>query len=218
MSRLALLWPKGLMRRERRKTRMGGQIVSTNTFTRTLAVLALAGVVSACTTTHEVVNAPGRATTYHDPGTRGPVAGIGIESQDIIGMTDRMVRDMLAAPVLSARSEAPRVIVDAEYFYNEGASRLNKNSVTDRLRVNLNNAARGRMVFVGRHYADMVARERDLKRQGYVDTATTPAAKAQAGGDFRLGGRITSLDSRSPASGQMSRYNQITFEDRKSVV
>jgi hypothetical protein len=67
-------------------------------------------------------------------------------------------------------------------------------------------------VFVGRQYAEMVARERDIKRQGAVDIGTNQLSQAQQGGDYRLGGRITSLDSRSASTGQISRYNQITFE------
>jgi PBP1b-binding outer membrane lipoprotein LpoB len=181
-----------------------------------ILVVALGTILNGCTsiaaTSNPVVNAPGSSTTYQDPGTRGPVSGIGIEAQDIVNMTDRMMRDMLTSRALAGRSAPPRVIIDSQYFYNEGASRLNKNSVTDRLRVALNRAAQGRMVFVGRQYADMVAGERDLKRQGQIDSGTLPLAQAQQGGDFRLGGRITSLDARSPTTGLMSRYNQITFE------
>ena len=182
--------------------------------TTTMGVLASA-VLAGCVTTaptYPVVNATGAATTYQDPGSRGPVAGVGIEAQDIINMTDRMMRDMLANPVLAGSKTAPRVIIDAEYFRNESSSRLNTNSITDRLRVSLNRSAEGRMTFVGRQFSDMVAKERDLKRQGVVDQGTLPATRAPQGADYRLGGRITSLDSRSPATGQMSRYNQITFE------
>jgi PBP1b-binding outer membrane lipoprotein LpoB len=175
-----------------------------------VAVTALA--LSACQTTYPVVNAPGTPTTIQDPSLRGPVSGVGIEAQDIIAMTDRMMRDMLSNAVLGAKTPAPRVIIDSEYFNNESASRLNKNSITDRLRVSLNRSANGRLVFVARQFADMVAKEREIKRQGVVDSGTTPLARAQLGGDYRLGGRITSLDSRSPATGQISRYNQITFE------
>jgi len=182
----------------------------------TFALSAAVGVllVGCATTspTYPVVNAPGTATTYQDPASRGPVAGVGIEAQDIINMTDRMMRDMLASSVLAGAKTAPRVIIDSEYFRNESASRLNTNSITDRLRVSLNRSAEGRMVFVGRQFSDMVARERELKRAGAVDQGTTPLTRAQQGGDYRLGGRITSLDARSPATGQMSRYNQITFE------
>lgn len=177
-----------------------------------LAPALLLGACASTTTTYPVVNAPGAATTYSDPGTRGPVSGIGIEAQDIVSMTDKMMRDMLTNATLAGRTPPPRVIIDAEYFANESSSRLNKNSITDRLRVSLNRASQGRMTFVGRQFADMVARERDLKRQGVTDTGTSGLAKAQLGGDYRPGGRITSLDARSPSTGQMSRYNQITFE------
>jgi hypothetical protein len=58
----------------------------------------------------------------------------------------------------------------------------------------------------------MVAKEREIKRQGVVDRATRPGAAAPKGADFRLGGRITSLDARDPKTGMAQRYNQIIFE------
>lgn len=128
-------------------------------------------------------------------------------------MTDRMLRDMLSTPSLAGRPTPPRVIVDSEYFTNESSQRLNKNIITDRLRVGLNRASSGRMVFVGREYASMVAQERDLKRTGVTDIGTTGLTKAAAGADFRLGGRIVSLDSIARSgSGLQQRYNQIVFE------
>ena len=174
-----------------------------------IAILSSALALAAC---QKVDNTAGSPTVYIDPGSSGPVKGVGIESQDIIGMTDQMLRDMLSQPRLANASTPPNVIIDSEYFYNESSSRLNKNSITDRLRVGLNRAAQGRMQFVGRHYADMVEKERQLKRQGTVDQATLPSAKAQKGGDYRLGGRITSLDSRDPKTGMQQRYSQIIFE------
>ncbi len=172
-------------------------------------VFAAGLALTACQT---VDNTAGTPTTYVDPGSSGPVRGVGIESQDIISMTDQMMRDMLTEPRLASAATPPHIIIDSEYFQNESSSRLNKNSITDRLRVSLNRSAQGRMQFVGRHYADMVAKERELKRQGVVDKATVPGAKAQKGGDYRLGGRITSLDSRDPRTGMIQRYNQIVFE------
>ena len=148
-----------------------------------------------------------------DPSQRGPVSGVGIESQDIIGMTDRMVRDMLSNPQLAGRATAPRVIVDDQYFTNESSQRLNKRIITDRLRVNLNRASNGRMMFVGREFAAMIAQERELKREGVTDVGTTGLTKAQAGVDFRLTGRITSEDSAAQdGTGRIQRFNQITFE------
>src|SRR6185295_6144461 len=76
----------------------------------------------------------GAPARYEDPGTPGAVRGIGIEAQDLVGMTDRMMRDMLTNSALASREVPARVIIDAEYFQNESASRINKNSITDRLR------------------------------------------------------------------------------------
>ena len=126
-------------------------------------------------------------------------------------MTDQMMRDMLTSPTLASTPRPPRVIIDSEYFENDSTQRINKNAITDRLRVSLNRAARGRMSFVGRHYAGMVSQERDLKRNGMTDVGTKGMTKGQAGGDYRLGGRINSMEAASSA-GIVQRYSQILFE------
>ena len=184
------------------------KLVSIRSF-RAFAVALVCSATAACST---VDNTPAMATKDINPVARGPVAGVGVEAQDVIAMTDRMMRDMLQNSILANAARPPQIIVDSEFFANESSQRLNKNAITDRLRVGLNNASGGRMVFVGRQYAGMVAQERDLKRSGTVDVATTGLTKAQAGGDYRLGGRIVSLDSRDPKTGMQQRYNQITFE------
>jgi len=127
-------------------------------------------------------------------------------------MTDKMLSSMMANPVLLNRDKAPRVIVDAEYITNESTSRVNKNILGDRLRIQLNRAANGRMVFVARHLNDMVSKERELKRDGMVDAGTIRTTQAQAGADYRLGGRIMSHDAIQTDSQKTSRYHLITFE------
>ncbi|MBC7952113.1 MAG: penicillin-binding protein activator LpoB [Rhodospirillaceae bacterium] len=176
---------------------------------RLMTVAAAALMLSACQT---VQNQAGTPTTYTDPGTLGPVKGVGIESQDIISMTDQMMRDMLTEPRLAAAAAPPNVIIDGEYFVNESSSRINRNVITDRLRVGLQRAAQGRMQFVARHNAAMVQNERNIKRQGAIDKGVNPSAVAQKGGDYRLGGRITSMDARDVKSGMTQRYTQIIFE------
>jgi len=175
-----------------------------------LFLAMLLASLAGCAST-SIPNAAGSRVVDIDIRQSGPVAGVGIESHDIVSMTDQMMRDMLSSPGLTS-GPAPRVIVDATYFLNESSQRINKNIITDRLRVALNRSAAGRMSFVGRHYASMVAEERELKREGVVDTGTRELSQAQAGADFRLGGRINSLDSQSTASGMQQRYTQITFE------
>jgi len=178
------------------------------------AAIAVSVLLSACATdqTSRVNNTAGRPTIYEDVKTPSSAAqGIGIESQDIASMTDQMMRDILATPGLADRTPPPRIIVDSAFFTNESSSRLNKNLITDRMRVELTRASRGRLIFVGRHLANMVEAERQLKRDGVTDAGTIGKTKGTAGVDYRLGGRIASLDA-AGKSGVVSRYQQITFE------
>jgi PBP1b-binding outer membrane lipoprotein LpoB len=180
-----------------------------------LRLLSILGALAAggCTTTTAYDNRPGPPTGYQPITESGTVSGgVGIESQDIVAMTDRMMRDILATPAFGSASTPPRVIVDSSYFVNEGSSRVNKNLITDRLRVELARAARGRMTFVGRENVAAVEDERELKSQGVTDGGTRRRTSGTAGADFRLTGRINSLDKVNPRTGQRARYNQITFE------
>ena len=171
--------------------------------------IAAAVVVTGCQPTG-VENAPGSPTVYQDTNTSGLVRGTGIESQDIAGMVDQMVRHMLANPTFSNVTTPPRVIVDAAYFENESSQRLNKNILIDQLATRLQIAANGRILFVNREFADMVERERELKREGVTDAGTVGLTQAVAGADYRLNGRITSLDART-ASGVQERFMNIVF-------
>jgi PBP1b-binding outer membrane lipoprotein LpoB len=178
---------------------------------RLLAVIGLAALSAACAS-RPLPNPSGVQTVQFDPGSVGPVQGVGLEGQDIVMMTDQMMRDMLANPIIAGQQPSPRVIIDAEYFRNESAQRINPNLFTDSLRVNLQRAANGRMRFVSRESMGMVADERDLKRDGVTDQGTLPMTKAQLGADFRLRGRITSTEQIKASQGLIQRYNQVIFE------
>jgi PBP1b-binding outer membrane lipoprotein LpoB len=171
-----------------------------------MTVLLLA---SGCATAPQQASRP---VSYQDVASAGVVAGVGVESQDIVTVSDAMVRDLLADPQVMKMPRAPRIIMDTEYFKNESTQRINKNLIVDRLRINLQRASRGRLTFVSRESAAMVSHERELKRDGITDSGTTGLTKAQAGGDFRLVGRISSLDARSASTGAVERYTQLSFE------
>jgi len=175
-------------------------------------VLACGITMGANAPANAASRAKAQATQDLDPATAGMVRGPGIESQDIISMTDKMLRDMLQNPQLANAQRPPQVIVDEQYFTNESSQRLNKALITDRLRVNLTRAANGRMSFVTRSYGSMVEDERNRKRTGEGDEGTTGLAAKTASADYRLGGRISSLDSRDNKTGASQRYNQIIFE------
>ena len=162
--------------------------------------------------TDDTYNYAGTTTQYKSINESGPVGGIGMQANDITAMTDKMVRDLLSTPALVNRPTPPRIIVDSQYFTNEGSSPVNKNLLTDRLRSNLLRASQGRLVFVARSSIDVVEKERALKRQGTVDSGTIRSTQATAGADFRLVGRIATRDAVDQSTGMKQRYTQVTFE------
>lgn len=157
-----------------------------------------------------VVNTPGVASSYEDVRSTGRINGVGIESQDIIGMTDRMMRDMLSNSIISNSSKPPRIIVDDKYFTNESSSRLNKRLITERLMINLNRAAQGRIIFIERQSYGMLQEELEMNDK----TSENDISKLRKtlAADFRLTGKIMSLDSIKPSSGTHMRYHQISFK------
>ena len=178
----------------------------------TALLLALVSALAGCQTNPPLQNATGVSSMEVDSSRKGPVSGVGVEGQDIVAMTDQMMRDMLAESMFADTGKRPRVIIDSAYFVNESSQAINRNMITQRLMVNLNRAAKARMQFVNRQNTAMVEHERQLKRTGTTDLGTTGLTKAQLGADYRLSGKINSLDSRNVRTGMVQRYTQISFE------
>jgi PBP1b-binding outer membrane lipoprotein LpoB len=135
-----------------------------------------------------------------------------LESQDVVSITDRMVRDILATPEIGNRTVPPRIVIDGSFFRNESSSIVNKSMLTDRLRVELARAAGVRLVFLARHQARMTEEERALEKAQVVTEGTQGPTSLALGYDYRLGGRITSIDAVNSRSGMQSRYHLIAFE------
>jgi PBP1b-binding outer membrane lipoprotein LpoB len=180
--------------------------------TKAAALFMLLPAIAGCQTNPPLQNATGVSSMEVDSSRKGPVSGVGVEGQDIVSMTDAMMRDMLAEQIFADTGKRPRVIIDSQYFVNESSQAINKNIITQRLLVNLNRAARSKMQFINRQNSAMIEQERELKRSGTVDSGTTGLTKAQAGADYRLSGKINSLDSRNVKTGMVQRYTQISFE------
>jgi len=171
-------------------------------------------MVAGCSTTYtmRVDHRQGRPTVYEDINSPGAAFGTGIEAQDIVNATDQMMRDIFANPAITGSGHAPRVVIDAKYFRNESSQIINRHLLTDRLRTELVRAAHGRMVFLARHAADMIEKERALERDGVVTGGAQGRTEPALGYDYRLGGRIASLGTVNARTGKRSRYFQITFE------
>ena len=153
----------------------------------------------------------GKSAHYIDPVAKDEVSGVGIDSQDIIFMTDEMIVDILRDSRFLKPEKPPAIVIDAIYFENRGSTRIDKNLITDRLRVELNRAARGKMLFVGREYLGMVLNELELKQTGVIPEEGDAQPRVLKA-DYRLGGRISTLDSINPKTACFSRYHQILFE------
>ena len=181
---------------------------------KTIILISLSSLLLSCGTTNRrpIDNISGRPTTYIDSGTRGAVSGVGVESQDILSMTDQMMRSIISSGILQGRSKPPRIIMDSKYFENQSSQAINKNLIVDRLRTGLIRSAQGRVLFIARSSIAMVENERQLKRDGQVDQGTAGLTKSTAGADYRLTGSIKSLDAIDRNTGTIQRYTQITFE------
>jgi hypothetical protein len=178
---------------------------------RVVGVLG-AGVLLAACVAPEAKRYVATPSTYVDTSVQGPVAGVGIESQDIEAMSDKMARDLLATPQIAGRSVPPRIILDDSDFQNVGSQAFDKGMITDSLRVRLNRAAQGRMVFLDRAHMGSVQAERDLKRSGVTDVGTTGLTRAVAGSDFKLTGKIRTENVGNNSTGMRQRRTQVTFE------
>jgi PBP1b-binding outer membrane lipoprotein LpoB len=175
-----------------------------------ISTVSMLGAVACSSSTPPAQTAmPVRYEPVDQPGA---LARQGVESQDIEAMADEMVRDLLATPQLMNRAKPPLIVVDSEFFENRSSQRLDKNLVTDRLRVKLNRASGGRLVFLGRHQAEMVQQEAKLEQTGNVTAGSYGPTSKVLGWDYRLGGRIMNQDAVQTATAIKSSYFQITFE------
>lgn len=178
---------------------------------KSLALLVCIHGMLGCTMPSEKGDA-GIRTNYVGPVHSALPTGVGIESGDIINMTDRMMRDILASSFFGQLKKTPRVVIDGKYFINESSTRINKNMITDRLRIGLNKFGKGKMVFVSRERMGLVLHEKMLAQSGLTADDGTMADSQLTGADYRLAGRIAALDSVDPRTGVQSRYHQILFE------
>lgn len=179
---------------------------------KTAAILAALAALAAEPAAAQRRPADAKGTVYRDVTSPSGVRGVGTESQDIVSMSDQMTRDLLTLPKLMNAPTPPRVIVDSAAFRNESSEIIDKSMITDQIRVALNRSSGGRIMFIGREYADVIAMERELKDAGQVDIGTTGRTRAQAGADYRLVGRIGTRDAIDTATGLKSRFSQYTFE------
>lgn len=156
---------------------------------------------------------------------RGFVAGTGIESQDLVGVTDRMARGILAIPQITQARGTPRIILDP--VMNETRFPINKDIFLTRIRSQLNQRAMGKVLFLARDRMATLEKEREFKQSGQVTSSSDPHAVEFKGADYILTGKLQGLTTRTTAgrsdyvlySFQLidARTSDIIFDDSAEI-
>lgn len=168
-----------------------------------LAAILLSGCVSS-----GAHNPSGVRVTQMRPDEQGFVAGTGIESQDLVSVTEKMARGILDTPQVKGASTAPIVVLDP--VENETRFPINKDMFLTRIRANLNSKAAGKVQFLARDRMAALEKERALKQSGQVTSSSDPHKVEFKGADYFLTGKLSSLTTRTGKG--TSDYILYTFQ------
>jgi hypothetical protein len=182
-----------------------------------LACGAVAVLLVGCASSG-VRNPSGVPVTEMRPDERGFVAGTGIESQDLVAVSDKMVRSILGIPEIANAQGKPYVIMYP--VENNTRFPINKDIFLSRIRAELNSKARGKVMFLIRGAGAQtdprmaaLERERDLKASGQVTSdpgRDTPGVTQFKGADYILTGKLEGMPHRS--SQGVSDYVLYSFQ------
>ena len=196
--------------------------------TSRLALLAGAALTSAffagCAS-QGVQNPTGVPVTEMRADERGFVAGTGVESQDLVAVTDKMARSILAIPEIARAETAPRIVLDP--VLNDTRFPLNKDIFNDRIRIELNKHSLGKVRFLARDRMKTLEHERELKQTGQVTAAADPNVTEFRGADYFLTGKLSGMTTKTSAgtsdyvlySFQLidARTSEIVWEDSAEI-
>ena len=139
---------------------------------------------------------------------KGFVGGTGVESQDLVRVSDKIARGILSTPQITAAAVPPVVVL--EPVLNETRFPVNKNIFLERIQAQLISKAQGKIVFMARERMAALERERDLKRNGQLTATSDPMVQEFKGADYFLTGKLSGL-STSTKQG-VSDYILYTFQ------
>lgn len=172
-----------------------------------LSLTAVTGLFAGCALSG-VKNPSGVPVTQMKADERGFVAGTGIESQDLVAVTDKMARSILNVPEIAKVQGVPRIVLDP--VLNETRFAINKDMFLDRIRIQLNSKTQGKVRFLARDRMETLERERNLKQTGQVTSTVDPNQRNYKGADFFLTGKLQGLTTRS--SQGVSDYILYSFQ------
>ncbi|MEI6357241.1 MAG: penicillin-binding protein activator LpoB [Verrucomicrobiota bacterium] len=170
--------------------------------TATAAAALIAGCASG------VQNPSGVPVTRLNADEKGFVAGTGVESQDLVAVTDKMARSILAIPEIQKAQGLPRVVLLP--VENQTRFAFNKDIFLDRIRVQLNSKAQGKVRFLARDRMEALEKERAMKRSGQLTSSSDPVVQEFKGADFFLTGKLSGMTTKARAG--TSDYILYTFQ------
>jgi len=168
--------------------------LSISKFCAVTTTLAAIGLLAGGCASSGVKNPNGTAVTVMRPDEQGFVAGTGVESQDLVAVTDKMARSILGIPQIANAQGQPRIVLDP--VKNETRFPINKDIFLTRIRTQLNGKAAGKVIFLARDRMDTLEKERALKQSGQVTANSNPNAVEFKGADFFLTGTLQGLTTR----------------------
>ncbi len=185
--------------------------------------LIAAALMSGCAS--GVQNPKGIPVTQMNADERGFVAGTGVESQDLVTVTDKMSRSILGIPQIASAATPPRVVI--EPVINESRFAINKDIFLTRIRTQLNSKAQNKVTFLAREHMAALEKERSLKQSGQVTSSSDPKLVEFRGADFFLTGKLQGLTTKTRAgtsdyllySFQLinARTSEIVWEDMAEI-
>lgn len=156
------------------------------------AVALLAGCASS-----GVKNPSGVPVTRMNADEQGFVAGTGVESQDLVAVTDKMSRSILSIQQIANSTTPPIIVLDP--VENKTRFPINKDIFLTRIRSELNKKSAGKVTFLARDRMAALEKERNLKREGSVTASADPQKQEFKGADYFLTGSLEGLSTRTKA-------------------
>lgn len=165
-----------------------------------LSVLVLfAMVLSSCT------SVPVSHSNVIPPDNDDALGGTGIESTDILTASRKMAISILEVPEIMKAKGTPRIALLP--VKNNTRFIINKDIFTQKIRIELNKNATGKVRFLARDRMDDILKEREAKRKNLV---TASKEGDLYGVDFYLTGELTGLSK--AVSNNRSDYILMSFQ------
>jgi PBP1b-binding outer membrane lipoprotein LpoB len=139
----------------------------------------------------DIPNAAGIPPTQVSPDQPGFVTGTGIESQDLVAVTDKMARGILSVPQIAQAKTPPHIVL--EPVTNNTRFPIDKDIFLTRIRTELNSKSDGRVRFLDREMMAALQHERELQQEGQVVAPAGGTATQLQGADFFLTGKLDGL-------------------------